>query len=392
MQELRDDLLLDPSAIRFTLDESLFPNLDGVDPSKVFGYKVKVVDMVYTGGWGADGQGEALLASGLTPEGHYWPGMIYAPAGFEDGSAQEGTVTYINEHAGYAFDYPAGWVVQGSPSPGSYNYVIILKSFKLIQGSGPVSDDQVKLDFETCNSDECNTLQAMEQRIDENVAAGMLEILSEEEWTLDSGIPAIRRRVVGPMGIESALLFTEINGQSLSVSGFGDLSAFDEIVHTLRPTGSQAAGGGLRARLEIPQTLPLGEPVKVQFHLVNDSNEDLYVLNWFTPLEGLGGDIFLVRRDGRTVRYQGPLAERAEPSPEAYSLIAAGEAVWAEVDLTRARAYDFSVPGNYTIRFNSPRLSHIARSEAEMASTYGELEPIQIASNEVTVTIEDGDR
>jgi peptidyl-Lys metalloendopeptidase len=132
--------------------------------------------------------------------------------------------------------------------------------------------------------------------------------------------------------------------------------------------------------------------VKVQFFLVNDSSENLFVLNWFTPLEGLGGDIFQVRRDGQTVRYQGPLAERAEPSPEAYTLIAAGEAVWAEVDLTRARAYDFSVPGNYTIRFNSPRLSHIARSEAEMTSTYGELGPIQIASNEVTVTIEDGDR
>ena len=83
MRELRHELLLDPAAIRFTLDESLFPNLNGVDPSKVFGYKVKVVDMVYTGGWGADGQGEALLAIGLTPDGHYWPGMIYAPAGFE---------------------------------------------------------------------------------------------------------------------------------------------------------------------------------------------------------------------------------------------------------------------------------------------------------------------
>jgi hypothetical protein len=123
---------------------------------------------------------------------------------------------------------------------------------------------------------------------------------------------------------------------------------------------------------------------------VNDSNEDLYVLNWFTPLEGLGGDIFRVRRDGTTVRYQGPLAERAEPTREAYTLIEAGEAVWAEVDLTRA--YDLSVPGNYTIAFNSPRFSHIARTEAEMASTYDELGPITIASNEVTVTIEDGAR
>jgi hypothetical protein len=163
-------------------------------------------------------------------------------------------------------------------------------------------------------------------------------------------------------------------------------------VRTLRPAGSQPAGDGLRARLEIPRTLSLGEPVKVQFFLVNDTNESLYVLNWFTPLEGIGGDIFLVRREGRPLRYQGPLASRIEPSPGAYTLIAPGAAVWAEVDLTQARAYDFSVPGNYTLRFNAPHLSHIARNEAEMASTYGELGPISIATNEVTVTITDGDR
>ena len=385
MQELRDNLLLDPSAIRFTLEKSLFPDLGGVDPTKVFGYKVKVVDMVYTGGWGADGQGEALLAIGLNPNGQYWAGMIYASEGFEDASSQEGTVTYVNEHAGYAFDYPAGWIVQGEPRQHGYNYVIILKSFKLSQGPGPVSEDQVKLDFVTCNSVECNTLQAMEERLDEDVAAGMLEILSEEEWTLDSGIPAIRRRVVGPMGIESALLFTEINGQSLSVSGFGDLSAFDEIVRTLRPAGSQAAGGGLRARLEIPHTLPLGEPVKVQFHLVNDSNEDLYVLNWFTPLEGIGGEIFHVKRDGEIVPYQGILASRDDPTPDSYVLLGPAEVAWAEVDLSEA--YDFSIPGTYTIEFISPRTSHVARSQAGMARSLGELGPVEIPSNEVMVAI-----
>ncbi len=155
------------------------------------------------------------------------------------------------------------------------------------------------------------------------------------------------------------------------------------------PSGGQAAGVGLRARLEVPNTLPLGEPVKVQFFLVNDSNEDLYVLNWFTPLEGLGGDIFQVRRDGETVPYQGPLAERAEPTPEAYTLIEAGGIVWAEVNLTHA--YDFSIPGNYIIEFNSPEFFHIASSQAEMARTYDELGPIELASNEVTVTLVDDD-
>jgi hypothetical protein len=128
----------------------------------------------------------------------------------------------------------------------------------------------------------------------------------------------------------------------------------------------------------------------VQFFLVNDTNEDLYVLNWFTPLEGLGGDIFRVRRDGERVAYEGPLAERAEPTPEAYTLIEASDIAWAEVELNLA--YDFSIPGNYTIEFKSPGFSHIAKSEADKASTYDELGPIEIPSNEVSVTIESGDR
>ena len=149
--------------------------------------------------------------------------------------------------------------------------------------------------------------------------------------------------------------------------------------------GDELSKSGLRARLEAPSPLDLGEPLTVRFFLANETESDLYILNWFTPLEGLGGDIFRVTRDGQRVSYQGPLASRGDPTPEAYTLIKAGGTASAEVDLSLA--YDFSTPGNYTIAFVSPKLSHIAGSEEEMARSVDELGPVDIPSNQIVVAI-----
>lgn len=154
---------------------------------------------------------------------------------------------------------------------------------------------------------------------------------------------------------------------------------------TREPAGRPPSSSGLSVRLEAPSSLSPGDPVIVQFMLSNEKENDLYVLNWFTPLEGLGGDIFRVTRDGQRIRYQGPLASRAEPTPEAYTLVEAGGTVEAEVDLSLA--YDFSQPGNYTIEFVSPNQSHIAGSEGEMARSVDELGPVEMPSNQVVVTI-----
>lgn len=142
---------------------------------------------------------------------------------------------------------------------------------------------------------------------------------------------------------------------------------------------------GLSATLEMPDHLPDGRRVIVQFTLTNNSDVDLYVLKWYTPLEGIGGEIFRVERDGQAVPYTGILATRGDPTPEAYQLLEAGQSASAEVDL--ATSFDFSQPGDYTIEFLSPRISHVARSEAEMARSVDELGPVVIPSNTVTVEI-----
>ena len=141
----------------------------------------------------------------------------------------------------------------------------------------------------------------------------------------------------------------------------------------------------LVASLELADILPANEPVTLKFTLQNHSDEALYFLKWYTPLEGISGKIFRIERDGQLIPYEGILAMRAAPSPEAYIHLEPGESVSAEVDLSKA--YDFSQPGKYTIAFLSPNISHIAYSETEMAKSVDDLYPVYISSNEVSLEI-----
>ena len=141
----------------------------------------------------------------------------------------------------------------------------------------------------------------------------------------------------------------------------------------------------LSATLEAPSLLPNGEVVRLQFTLTNHSPERLYVLDWYTPLEGIFGEIFRVARDGQPIAYEGPLVMRGNPLPENYVLLEPGASVSAEVDL--ATVYDFSQAGEYTIEFLSPRISHVARTEADLAQTVDDLGPVRMPSNRVTIRI-----
>lgn len=145
----------------------------------------------------------------------------------------------------------------------------------------------------------------------------------------------------------------------------------------------------LGAVLEMPQTLPNGAQVELTFTLTNYAAHPLYVLKWYTPLEGVAGEIFRVERNGQMLPYQGILAMRGDPGPEDYILLQPGGSAAATVNL--ADAYDFSQAGSYTIKFISPRISHVARTKAGMARTVNELGPVKILSNTVTVTVGTGD-
>jgi hypothetical protein len=143
----------------------------------------------------------------------------------------------------------------------------------------------------------------------------------------------------------------------------------------------------LTAYLDLPERILIGEKINLEFTLTNTSNEPLYFLKWYTPLEGIGGEIFQVSRNGQRIPYEGILAYRDFPAPESYVLLKPDESVSADVDL--GIAFDFTKVGSYQIEFISPQISHIAHSEDEMAQTYEELGPVYIPSNVLTTKIVD---
>jgi Tol biopolymer transport system component len=141
------------------------------------------------------------------------------------------------------------------------------------------------------------------------------------------------------------------------------------------------------ASIEVLEVSPNGDTVKLGFTLTNNTDYSLYILEWYTPLEGVFGEIFRVVRDGQAVPYQGILASRAAPYPEDYVYLMPGESAYSEVDL--AEVYDFSQSGTYTIEFISPWISHISTNKVGMAKTMDELHPVQMPSNPVTIKIGD---
>ena len=76
---------------------------------------------------------------------------------------------------------------------------------------------------------------------------------------------------------------------------------------------------------------------------------------------------------------------RGDPSSDAYVFLQTGSSAMATVDL--AEAYDFSEPGQYTISFISPWISHVARGADKMALSVDDLGPVRMESNEVVVEV-----
>ena len=77
-------LPVDTSGLTFTVDRGQFPDLYGMPPENMFGPDLNIALLIYSQGWGQDGQGEALLFIAENANGeYYWHGIIFAMQGFE---------------------------------------------------------------------------------------------------------------------------------------------------------------------------------------------------------------------------------------------------------------------------------------------------------------------
>ncbi|HSF82060.1 MAG TPA: hypothetical protein VLA49_12540 [Anaerolineales bacterium] len=79
--------LLPPTdaALTFTTNRAQFPPLAGMPPENMFGPNVKVAQVVYSEGWGADGLGAALLYFAQDQcNGYTWHGLVYSNGHFDN--------------------------------------------------------------------------------------------------------------------------------------------------------------------------------------------------------------------------------------------------------------------------------------------------------------------
>lgn len=137
-------------------------------------------------------------------------------------------------------------------------------------------------------------------------------------------------------------------------------------------------------RLQAPELARSGEPVELRFTLTNHGAEPLWVLAWYTPLEGMWGDIFVVHLDGERLAYQGPMVKRAAPAREDYVLLRAGESVTEEIDL--ALGYPLDGSGRLTVAFRG-RLLDVAREGEPVPPADGAERPLEIPGDPIALDL-----
>ena len=135
--------------------------------------------------------------------------------------------TYRNTAYGVEVDYPAGWIIESSGDG-----AILWSKQPVKIGVGGVPADIAKIDL----GGELGTTVTLDElvaRQKQGVAEVNGKILSEEELTLAGGLRAIRMSVSAMD--DNVTLMTVVNGHPVVLTGYGDVSRFDEVARTLRP-------------------------------------------------------------------------------------------------------------------------------------------------------------
>ena len=153
---------------------------------------------------------------------------------------------------------------------------------------------------------------------------------------------------------------------------------------------SRGEGGGgplLRYRLAADPGYTAGQPILIRFTLENMADGDLWVLTWYTPLEGLMGRIFTVTCDGREILYEGMMVKRGDPGSKDYMHISPHGSVSAVVDLSEA--YPLHACRECRVRFRG-RIHDVVRAKGTLPRKSDDHEGMDIEGNSVIFRIGEG--
>lgn len=145
-------------------------------------------------------------------------------------------MTYTDSSAGFAFDYPAGWVV-GPLEQHSRGGITPFTSWERPSDVLPdqTPPGETRLDAVVQLWDPKGDLEAfVQQRMSAWEGSG-ISVTPQETWTLSDGRMAKSFVVQGVGGDQGYSFFTTLGDKYLVLSGEGDLVLLAEIAHTVRP-------------------------------------------------------------------------------------------------------------------------------------------------------------
>lgn len=171
-----------------------------------------------------------------------------------------------------------------------------------------------------------------------------------------------------PLAFLAAFAALTLSGASCMQSASSASSRSPQLECRLAPVGTPRAGG----------------PVEVGFTLKNRSDRTVYVLQWYTPLEGLLGEVLTVEREGTALPYQGPLVKRGNPGKDSYLELAPGASLDSTVDLRTA--YEIKSPGRYSVRFDRG-LSDLVTDPAELPRLMDAHRPFPLSCPPTTIDV-----
>lgn len=122
------------------------------------------------------------------------------------------------------------------------------------------------------------------------------------------------------------------------------------------------------------------DSVLVRVSITNTGKQPITVLRWYTPVDGVKEDLFVVTLDGKAVEYIGPHYKRPAPSPADYVTLNGGETIGSTIDL--AGYYDLSGSGYYQVSYNAEAFDIFSRTPKFSA------DQDQLRSNDVSAWIE----
>lgn len=148
--------------------------------------------------------------------------------------------TFRDEVTGFEIDYPVGWTIIDPPADVKANafiYSVTLQSWPLEEpGTHGIPEGGSKMDI-SITREGAETLEAALEsyRQSQTQAELPIEVISEEELELASGLTGARFELESSQGETYHTFVTSLNGHLIILSGLGDVAVFDAMVATLRP-------------------------------------------------------------------------------------------------------------------------------------------------------------